>query len=271
MPADYPKAIKSFYTYQDQPWKGALLPDGSDPSIDYAYITNEINDEVAAFEKAIGPRPFMVPGTTTLSGSITWLYAFKADVDHNHYHWQTVYHSLITPPEHFDDHTNYVRTDGSRGFSAPEVSPPGLVDSQLVNLSQVKAGNWITLEEFEFILALALAQNHVTGCGGQPWLWGPPPVNTAWKLTGGWSYGYTDYNGNIYVPFGSAFQSMVLTFVFMKMPIPGRSHYGYTYNYQEDQLLLQGIDTRGAIVRFSEDNAIDRQAWVTMSWIACGY
>ena len=73
MPADYPKAIKSFYTYQDQPWKGALLPDGSDPSIDYAYITNEINDDLnlpralaVAWETLRGGLPAVVRKATLL-------------------------------------------------------------------------------------------------------------------------------------------------------------------------------------------------------------
>jgi hypothetical protein len=292
MPASWPLAIKDFVTYQDQPG-----PDNK--TIIYAVVVNEMTNEVESIEKNIGARPYMAPGMRTLGLTVEWLWLNKAPLVHSHVHWSSVYGGQVVDgtwqiqlpyvdmTKQSDDHSpspqstpsfaGYVRTDGLRGFTQPVASPPAWNANQLVRLDQVKQhspatqNDFVTVPQFEYIEAVMFGGSHVTGTGGTPWMWGAPPYNTAWRITGGWQTGFTDYNGNVFVPFNGVFQRMILTFNFMRMPDAGRSHYGYIYQYMEDQLILQGISTQGAIIQFREDNAIDRQAWITFTWIAVGF
>jgi hypothetical protein len=89
-------------------------------------------------------------------------------------------------------------------------------------------------------------------------------------MTGGHFIGRTDANGNIRVDYSSAHFIGILTFVFMKLPFSGSSASGYTYQYKEDQLLLQSIDNQGCWIRFAEDMVVDRQANVALTWLVVG-
>lgn len=257
MTASYPASIKSFITYTDQPGP-------NNTTIDYAYITNDIHDEVIAVENIIGSLPFTIPTTSSIGGSISYLYNNTAPVGHLHRHADL---SNLGS----DDHMQYVRTDGSRGFTQPIGGQPAGAANQLVVKDQITNAG-ITAATFENQLNgwLSSLGHQVRGAFVGQWYWGPGPTSAAWKVIAGIGLGYTDRNGNLYVSFNGAFHSMVLTFCFMRLPIPGGSHYGYVYQYQEDQLMVHGISNQGAVVNFIEDIAVDRQAWVGVSWMALG-
>jgi hypothetical protein len=257
--ASYPGSIKSFIVYQDQPG-----PDNV--TIDYAYITNEIHDEIIAVENTIGARPFTIPPAQSIGDSISALYHDTAPINHGHSHSDLI--NLTS-----DDHVQYVRTDGTRGFSQPVSSPQAWSANQLLRYDQITNAGITAATFLNQLNGWFSALGHqVTGAGGTlpQWLWGAPPRTFGWKVTAGISLGYTDANGNLFVSFAGAFQYMVLSFSFLRLPIPGGSHFGYVYQYMEDQLLVRGISNRGAMVEFIEDIAIDKQAWVGVSWIALG-
>ena len=96
------------------------------------------------------------------------------------------------------------------------------------------------------------------------------PDGRKWKMTGGFFNGYTDNSGNVWIDFSAAGFSGVLSFVYVKMPYPGRSHFGYVYHYEEDQLVLLGLSVQGALIQFIEDIVVDRRANVCMTWMALG-
>jgi hypothetical protein len=265
MTAQYPTSLASFVTYQDQPGPLAL-------TLDTAFITNQIHDEVVAVEKTIGVRPWVntppsppavlqtkttttpKPPPKTLGGSVAYLYMNKAGLVHEHVHASLA--NLLV-----DAHTQYMPVNASRGFSAPITSPPAAHSNQLVNYSQVD-GVGITTTQMQDIINNELA--HQNGPPAQSWY-------SQFKIMGGVAQGYTDANGLLYVPFGSGFRTGVLTFVYMKMPYYLPSYfYGYVYQYEEDQLVLASLTDQGATIQFIEDIQVDRQAWVSMCWIAVG-
>jgi hypothetical protein len=252
MPATYPISIKTFITYEDQ---HGPITGPSDPSIIYAYITNEIHDEVIAVEKVMGLHPFTSPGETTLGGTLKDIFQTKAPRVHTHSHNFMLNRGA-------DDHPQYVRTDGTRGFSPnPVGGVPGWYGNQLITLGQMTQmqnnGQMMTTPGLEWLVGVMESQFGYT-CPGP------------WTITGGQSYGYTDQNGYLNVNFGGAFRSGILSFVYMRLPMPGGSHYGYTYRFVEDQLLLRNLTRFGATIQFAEDVSVDRSAWVALSWIAIG-
>ena len=281
MAASYPSSIKSFLTYQDQPGNANhIVPDPSNPSstidltIDRAKITNEIHDEVIAMEQNMGitgAKVTVVPGTTTMGQEIRYLYNNKSSgrIDtsnnaiyptpppsHNHVHAQLSGNNA-------DVHTQYVRADGARGFSAAVRGKNATAGNHLATLSQAQGAGYLTAPQVRSII-----QSTLNGKSAHP-ITGPAPQR--YRMTGGRFYGLTDANGNAWIDFSAARFSGLLTFVFMKNPFPGESMLGwYTFQYMEDQLTLLSLSNQGAMIQFIEDIVVDRQAYVALTWMAVG-
>lgn len=276
----YPIALRDFMTYQNQPGDSNHIvntpnpgPGGgmitTDLTIDAAAVTRDIETEVVSLEKTIGAKPFLVPQQTTLGKSVVWLYNNKSPgkVDarnsvnplpmpsHNHPH-------PLSTDLSSDDHDQYVRVDGARGFNNPVTAPPATSSGHLITLAQAR-GAGLTAPQVESVIQAQLAADAaytVTAFGGG-----------RFRMAGGWYYGYTNVNGDIYVDFGPAGFSQLMTFVYMKMPYPGESMLGwYQYQYVEDQLILLSMNQAGAWIQFIEDIRVDRQALVSMTWMAVG-
>lgn len=279
MAASYPTSIKSFLTYQDQPGSNNIVPDPSNPAktidltIDRAGITNQIQDEVVAIEKTIGivgTGVTVIPNTHTLGSEINALFNGKSNgrVDpsnnaiyplpppsHNHTHVELTGNSA-------DVHPQYVRVDGTRGFSAPVLGQWGTALNHLCPLGQAQHVGWLTSPQVNFVVfttVAAASSNVVRG-----------PAAQRYRMTGGVFNGRTDENGVIFLDYSAAQFSGVLTVVYMKMPFPGASAYGYTYQYEEDQLLMLAISNQGVLIQFTEDIVVDRQANVALCWMAVG-
>lgn len=270
--SSYPVSIKSFTLLYDQPYTAPPFPQ-IDPSVDFARWTNELHDEVVSIETVIGINYgyFAVdllqflPGCQSIGDCITWLYNNTAPKAHIHLH-----HDLVGLGA--DDHPQYMRVDGNRGFVNPIASPYAWSVTQLAPLGQLTSAGWINTAQFMNQLNgwLSALGPQVRGFDpGEP-LWDGRSYNGAWKIQGGYAYGYTDANGYLRINFNPPFLYQVQTFCFNRMPIPGRSHFGYVYQYQEDQLVPQSIDRNGATILFIEDIAVDRRAWVAMTWMAIG-
>jgi hypothetical protein len=252
MPASYPTSLASFLVYQDQPGDANhLLIDGTDLTIDSGHATNQLHDEIIAIEQTIGVRPFKVPSTTSIGASVIWLYQNKAGIVHSHYHG---YLSNLGS----DDHPQYAPTNAVRGFDAPITSPPARDGNQLINLDQIQ-GQGVTAAEMLALVEAELSPNTIRGLPGQ-----------ALRIQGGQTWGYSDENGNLWVPFNPPFSALI-SFVYMKLPFPGESMLGwYTYQYIEDQLVLLALDNSGALIQFIEDIRVDARALVALSWTALG-
>jgi hypothetical protein len=279
MPASYSASIKSFLTYQDQPGVNNIVPDPSNPgqtvdlTIDRAKITNEIHDEVVAIESTMGVTggKALIPGISQFGRDIAYLYNNKSAgrVDpsnnaiyptpppsHNHVHAYLSGNSA-------DVHPQYVRVDGRRGFSAQVSAPSATNGSQLTTLSQVQNAGYLNSPQVHSAIQSALnakSAHPVTG-----------PAPQRYRMTGGYFYGPSDSNGMIWIDYSAANFAGILSLVFMKNPFPGESMLGwYTYQYEEDQLLLQSISNRGAMVQFIEDIVVDRSANVALTWMVVG-
>jgi hypothetical protein len=276
--ATYPTSIKSFLTYQDQPGDvNHIVPDPDKPgstvdlTIDRSKVTNEIHDEVIAMEKTIGvPGKPTIPGLRSMASEIKYLYYNKSpgivDPDnnaiyplplpsHNHLHTFLTGNSA-------DVHPQYMRVDGGRSFSAPVTSPNASAGYQLVTLGQATSRGYLNSAQ-----VTSTVQDALSDVSSYP-VKGPAPQR--YRMTGGHYYGLSDLNGNIRIDYSDAHFSGILSFVYMKNPYPGASTYGYTYQYEEDQLVLLEIDNNGAWIQFIEDIVVDRQAWVAMTWMAVG-
>lgn len=277
----YPVAIRDFLTYQNQPGdSGHMLtsPDPNNPgnfivtdlTLDAASVTRDLQTEILSLEKIIGVRPYMVPQQPTMGKSVLWLNGNKspghADPNnhnninptpapsHNHAHKSSM--SLNA-----DDHPQYVRVDGTRGFYNPVNGHPATASTHMVTLTQARAAG-LTAAQVESIIQTSLARTSdhpITG-----------PTAGRYRMTGGQFYGPSDVNGNIFLNFGANFSRLV-TFVFMKMPFPGGSMLGWgTFQYMEDQLILLALSPAGATIQFLEDIVVDRQAAVSLCWMAVG-
>ena len=275
----YPLSIRDFVTYQDQPGDANHIitaPDGVtqiDLTIDSAIITKDLHSEIISMEQTIGAPTYLVPKTTTLGGSIKWLYTNKSTgrVDSlgaimpsplpTHYHPHASASGLAA-----DDHPQYMRVDGHRAFSAAVTAPAAAKGNQLITLSQAKVAG-LNSSQVETIIQQTLAaqklvpgEHNITG-----------PDGRRWKMAGGVAQGYTDVNGNLWVDLTPARFAGILSFIYMKMPFPGESMLGwYNYQYMEDQLVLMGLSVQGALIQFIEDIRVDRQAFVCMCWMALG-
>jgi hypothetical protein len=278
----YPLAIRDFVTYLDQPQDGTKIfivqnPDGTTTTVDLTLdsdtVTRDLHTEILSLEQTVGAPPFLVPKTTSLGGSIQWLYANKAagrvDVRgaitpppppaHRHYHVQTTALGA-------DDHHQYMRVDGTRGFSAVVTAPAATSSHHLINLSQAKTAGLNSSQVSSIIQSTLASQKLVPG---EHNITGPD--GRRWKMAGGVAQGYTDINGNLWVDLTECRFSGILSFMWMKMPFPGESMLGwYAYQYMEDQLILMGLSNQGALIQFIEDIRVDRQALVCMCWMALG-
>jgi hypothetical protein len=291
--------IRDFVTYQNQPQDGTKIfvvqnPDGTttttDLTLDAAAVTKDLHAEIVSMEQTIGAPPFLVPKTTSLGGSISWLFVNKSPgrVDSR---------GAITPPPlklttgpgdrsgdgvapqlthshvhstskslNADDHPQYMRVDGARPFTAAVTAPAATTSNDLINLSQAKNAGLNSTQVRSIITSTLAAQKLIPGEANVT-----GPDSRRWKMAGGVAQGYTDINGNLWVDLTPARFSGILSFMFMKMPFPGGSMLGwYAYQYMEDQLILMGLSVQGALIQFIEDIRVDRQALVCMCWMALG-
>lgn len=259
MAASYPVSVKSFLTYQNQPGdSNHIMTDGTDLTIDHARITNEIHDEVVAIEKALGvPGPTKVaPHYPSMSAGVQALYNAKAPLTHSHVHHDAAYPLA-------DDHPQYVRVDGHRGFSNPVSAPHATSGADLIPLGQVQGFGYQNAEQVRSIISSTMSSRWPHPIKG--------PTASRYKMTGGFFNGYTDTRGMVFIDFGPARFSRIVSFVFMKNPYPLASYYyGYIFQYEEDQLILDSLTPQGAWIQFREDILVDRQANVALTWIALG-
>jgi hypothetical protein len=284
----YPQAIRDFVTYINQDGQTHTITSGgttTDLTLDAAAVTRDLETEIVSLEQTLGAQPFLVPGQPNIGLSISWLSSnlSPGHIDarnavnplpppsHSHPHQQTSARST-------DDHPQYMLRNGARPFTAPVTAPGAVHGGDLINLAQAKNAG-LTWQQVQNIIQSDL-QQALTGILPSP----PYPPNTPftyspvlgptpgrWKMAGGWYTGYTDENGIVFIDFGPAAFSGVQSFVYMKMPFPGTSYfYGYKYQYEEDQLILLGLSTRGALVQFIEDVVVDRRALVAMTWMCLG-
>jgi len=295
----YPVAIRDFLTYEDQPGGSDRFLSSPDPTtpgatittdltLDAAAVTRDIQTEIISMENTIGLRPFKVPGTTNLGKSIYWLLhnLSPGHIDsrggiiplpptHSHMHHDTVFNHAYTDargnrhPAYYDntdDHPQYVRVDGSRGFNAPVTWRTAVQPGEMITLAQAQGAGLTAAQINTMIqnsLRAALNDPNLAPCTG--------PRAGKFKLAGGYVYGPTDVNGVLFVDFTECHFSQVLTFVYGKNSFPGGSMLGWpTFQYEEDQLILLAYDTRGAWIQFIEDIVVDRQAAVAMTWVALG-
>ena len=284
MAASYPLSLKSFLTVQDQPGTNPIVPDPDKPgstvdlTIDRARITDEIHDEIIAIEQAIGPTGggnsvTVIPGTTTLGAEINALFNGKSPgrIDpsnnaiyplptpsHNHFHSQL---SGLDA----DDHTQYMRVDGARGFNSPVSGQPGSAMNHLATLGQVQGMEYLNYNQVEFVVYTTVRSEANYPCVG----FAPQVSPLRYRMTGGYFSGRTDSNGLVRVDYSAAGFIGILTFVYMKMPYTG-SNSGYIYQYEDDQLLLQTVDNQGSWLQFAEGITVDRQANVALSWMVVG-
>ena len=281
MAASYPTSIKSFLTYQNQPGDANhIVPDPSnsantiDLTIDRAKITNEIHDEIIAMEQNIGvtgAKVTVVPGTSNMGRELNYLYNYKSagrvDPSNN-----AVY--PVPPPSHNhvhaylqnnsqDVHLQYMRTDGTRGFSAAVSGKNATAGNQLCTLAQAEGAGFLNYNQVE-----SLIQSVLNGASAHP-VKGPTPGR--YRMAGGYFYGPTNDAGNAWIDFSAARFHSLVTFVYMKNPFPGQSMLGwYNYQYEEDQLVLLSLSPQGAWIQFIEDIVVDRRANVAMTWMALG-
>jgi hypothetical protein len=286
MPASYPVSLATFLTYVDQPWVPGdtiTAPDGVtqiDLTIDDALITRQIHEEIVAIEKTIGVSPFEIPvlGRSPVGTQIMWIYNNKAwgRVDannivqpqpppsHNHQH------GTSTGLTH-DDHPQYMTASGDsgrpHGFTQPVTGQPAKASTGLVTYNQVLGYHYLTAAQVRQTIASELSE--AVGDPHQAPMTGP--TSGHYRVTGGYFYGPSDTNGVITINFSRAHFSSILTFLFMKRPFPGESMLGwYNYQYMEDQLLLVNLTNHSASIQFIEDIVVDRQAAVSLTWIAIG-
>jgi hypothetical protein len=297
----YPVALRDFLTYQNQPGDSNRFLSSPDPTtpgntittdltLDAAAVTRDIQTEIVSMEQTIGIKPFKVPGQTNLGKSINWLFhnlsPGHADASnhnviiplpptHTHIHADTVFIHAYTDMrgnqwptyvDNTDDHPQYVRVDGSRGFTAPVTGRSAVQADELITLAQAQGAGLTAAQVNQMIqnsLTAALNDATLAPCTG-PW-------PGKYKLAGGYFYGPTDVNGNIFISFSECHFSGLVTFVYGKNNFPGGSMLDWpTYQYEEDQLILLGLDTRGALIQFIEDIVVDRSAMVAMTWTALG-
>lgn len=282
MPASYPTSIKSFLTYHDQPSNPSLIvPDPDNPNgtvdltIDRAKITNEIHDEIIAVEKTVGvtgASVTVVPGTTNLGGEINFLYNNKSSgradpisgaiyplppPSHNHLHA-----SLDNLGD--DVHPQYIRTDGARGFTAPVSAPNAAASNQLATLGQAESFGYLTAPQVVSSIQTEIHRK-------SPYPMTGPIAQRAFRIAGGFYYGPSDDNGNVWIDYSRANFAGILTFIFMKNAFPGESMLGwYTFQYPEDQIILLSVANNGAMVQFVEDIVVDRRALVALTWMVLG-
>lgn len=286
MAAKYPVSLASFLTYVDQPWAPGdtvTAPDGVtqiDLTIDDAFITQQLHEEIVAVEKTIGINPYKIPpiGIKPVTTQVRWLYDNTAwgRVDannivqprpppsHNHQHGHSS--GLLN-----DDHHQYMTVNGEisrpQGFTLPVQGYPATSGSQIVTVNQVLSYGFQTAASAKNVIDSELVE--AIGDPTQAPMTGPDSRH--WRITGGYFYGPSDTNGVITIDFSRAHFNGILSFIFMKRPFPGWSMLGwYNYQYMEDQLILINLTNSSASIQFIEDIVVDRQAAVSLVWIALG-
>ncbi len=252
--ASFPATVKVFQTFLDQT-----------QTIFAAHI-NEVHAEIVAIEKLIGAQPFVSLPYTTFAAALADLATNKAPANHQHNH------SDLAGDATGDDHTQYVRVDGSRGFTGPVVVPNALTGGQLVNLGQLISLGYLTVAQANNIMNTALNRSIRGAAGGSGPLPGyAAPTTFGWTLLGGYVEGPTDASGNMSTTFstGYPFTTCVQSFIATKVPVSG-GHAQPAYNSLESQLSLVATTLTSATVRFSNDSGALANQWAAFSWICIG-
>lgn len=255
MAASYPNAIKIFQTFQDQ------------TQIIYSGHINEIHDEVVALESTIGTNPFVGTPYSSIAGAINDLYLNKAPLAHPHAH--SALQGLTN-----DDHTQYVRTDGSRGFTAPVAAPNAVSGGQLATLGQVTGQGYLSPGAANGLIAAAaayLVNTRFAASAATPGLFGfPNQGGVGWSLTGGYNVGNTDGSGRITQSLGSAFPTMLLAFIATKVVAPGGgTDPPYNALTASDPTVISGTNT-AVILEFNAGATVLTNQQVAYCWVAVG-
>lgn len=249
--AVYPSAIKVFTTYNDY------------SDVIWAHSINEIHDEVLSIEKILGTAPFSGTPYTSFSGAIHDLYLNKAPLTHTHDHAKLMDDTVG------DDHPQYIKTDGSRGFTHPVSGQAGSSGSNLVTLAQVQAMDLAAIEDIERIASQYAAHAVIGVATGSP-IWGTPNPTT-WRLEGGLYSGCTDGDGKVTVTFSTPFPHCLQAFTCTKIPASGGGGCpNGPYNYIEAQITLFHGQLDLAIVQFSHDYSWQPGMHVSFTWMALG-
>jgi hypothetical protein len=249
--AVWPNALKVFTTYHDY------------TDVIWAHSVNEIHDEVYSIEKTLGSAPFSGTPYVTFSGAVQDLYTNKAPVNHSHDH------HLLTGDAAGDDHLQYPRADGSRGFTAPVNGVAGTGASNLVTLHQVQSFGYINAAQAEQIADDA-ALEAVVGAPGAQALWGTPHAGT-WKIIGGLTTACTGGDGRVTIPFSSPFPFCLQAFTCTKLPPPGGGGCpNGPYNWIEAQVTLVAYALNAVVVQVSHDYSWQPYMNFSCSWIALG-
>lgn len=255
MAASYPNAIKIFTTFLDQ------------TQVIYAAHMNEVHDEVIALEKTIGVNPFLGTPYTSIGGALNDLYNNKAPLAHTHAH------SALQGDATGDDHTQYIRVDGTRAFTGPVVAPNATLSTHLATLGQLTNQGYLNTAQANALIAAAaayLVNTRFAAADTTPGLLGfPNEGGVGWSLTGGYTVGNTDGSGFINVPLGSAFGTMLLSIVATKLPAPG----GGTqppYDPKTSDLALVSYTLTNAVVQVTTQAGVQANKQVAFSWLALG-
>lgn len=255
MAASFPTSIKFFNTFVDQ---AGGLPNPN-LAIDFAANTNELHDEVVAIESLLGTMPFSGTPYTTLGGALSDLYINKAPVTHTHAH------SSLLGDNVGDDHPQYIRVDGTRGFTGPVTAPAAAVNSQLATLGQVQGLNFSTNASVAALIAAAVAPlciGEFSQSGPMPGM--PNPIDDSWMVTGGYVDFTTDISGNISVFYTGVFTQTVIAFCPINMPTGA-------YDWRFSECTVISTTLTGSVVQFVDHNgAVIGNREVAFSWIALG-
>jgi hypothetical protein len=234
--ASYPNSIKVF----------TPVVDGT--STIHAEDVNELQSEVSALEGTLGINPFVGLPYNNLGQTLADLYANKAPYDHQHDH-----HTL-QDLNGFDDHTSYVRVDGTRGFSAPVSAPAATTPGQLATLAQLSALGFTTPAQVTSIVQGGVA-NLVRAFADSGPLAGAIPGTPSWTLIGGMAQGNLDGNGQLHVTFGgSYFANCLLAFIPTKM-VPANGWFA-PYDYQNSDCAAITYSLNNVGIQFFQGSAV---------------
>jgi hypothetical protein len=249
-PPSYPTALKVFTTFQDY------------TDIIWAVSINEIHAELGAIEAVLGVNPFYGTPYTTFSGGLLDLYNNKAPIIHNHDH-NLLYNDAVG-----DVHTQYILTNGSRGFTHPVNGVAGS-GNDLVPLSQLQSFGYINSGQATTLVNESLA-NLATGAVGGPALYGSAPASPNWQIRGGTFQGCSNASGIVGISLGSpGYTTCLQAFVCTKIPAASGQPCP-PYNHIEAQLTLVGSSLDTANVQFSHDYSWQPYMWVAFNWVSIG-
>ncbi len=286
MTAVFPTSIKSFTQFQDQPG-----PDNV--TIDYAYITNELHDEIVAIETILGANP--LGNYLSLAQAFADLSQRKASIIHTHCH------NLMV--EGKEDHTQYTLCDGSRPFGNPIAGQPAVYVNQAVTLGQIAA-----YDTYNAFVSAATAAIAGYCYGAFPYGYGDPGVTfnqtagggyiqappasmpfsgsvafdltaervrdhwvgsvPAWVLTGGYVGGVT--NGLGQFTFSLPYTLAVQSIAFLAVPATDNGSGIPLWDPTQLQLVIRNIGLTSCTLEFSDLDYATIPRQIAFCWLAIG-